>query len=242
MGPEELRRQAALEDRHFWYSARRRQVARRIPPSRSAQRALDLGAGSGGNTGLLTAAGYQTFALERHPLAVATTRDRGFTAVQGDAQSLPFQDNAFDLVLACDVLEHLPDDAAAAREIRRVLRPGGRLVATVPADPDLWSDHDVALDHYRRYTRSTLSSLLDGNGLTAEPFSSWMVLLRPLVAVRRRLRAGSAPAGGPASDLDEVSLPLNALLGLVLRLEHHVRLLGRLRGVSLIAVASRVDD
>lgn len=244
MGPEELRRQAQLEDGHFWYAARRRQVQRRLPdPPRAGARALDLGAGSGGNTALLRHRGYASVALEHHPVAAAFARSRGLSVVRGDAQRLPFGDGTFDLVLACDVLEHLRDDDAAVQELRRVLQPSGCLVITVPADPDLWSPHDVALQHFRRYTRESLESLVTDNGFELHSMSAWMVLLRPVVAARRALtRRRAAEATEPddlVSDLELVAAPVNWALGLVLRLEHRMPRLGdRRRGVSLIAVAS----
>lgn len=241
MGPEELRRQAQLEDSHFWYAARRRQVARRLPPAaRPGARALDLGAGSGGNTRLLTDAGYTAVALEHHPVAASFTHQRGIPVVQSDGQRLPFKTGSLDVVLACDVLEHLHDDDAAVQEVRRVLRPGGTLLVTVPADPKLWSPHDEALHHVRRYTRETLSLLLVGQGLRIRSLDSWMVLLRPVVALRRRLtsRRQADVSDAPVSDLEEVAPILNVALGAVLRVEHRLPALGRRRrGVSLIAVA-----
>jgi len=52
--------------------------------------------------------------------------------VQGDAQSLPFADNSFDVVVSCETIEHLPRVQAAVREMHRVTRPGGRLFLTTP--------------------------------------------------------------------------------------------------------------
>lgn len=240
MGPEELRRQALLEDRHFWYAARRRQVAQRLVASKAPGAwALDLGAGSGGNTRLLSAAGYLAVALEQDPVAAAASQARGLDVLRGDAELLPFPDETFDVVLACDVLEHLSDDAAASREVFRVLRPGGQFLITVPADPRLWSPHDVALQHHRRYTRATLRDLLESSCFVVDGLSSWMVLLRPVVTLRRR--AGRVREltqdDQPVSDLEEVSPPLNLLLGLALRLEHRVTWLRKHQGVSLIAEA-----
>ncbi len=63
---------------------------------------------------------------------------------------LPMRSGSIDLVVAFDVLEHILDDAAALREVERVLRPGGCLLVTVPADMDLWSAHDEAVGHVRR--------------------------------------------------------------------------------------------
>lgn len=248
MGPDELRRQALLEDRHFWYAARRRQVRRVLPsPQRTGSRALDLGAGSGGNTALLADAGYIALALEHHPVAAGLAKERGRTVVRADGHRLPFPDATFDLVLACDVLEHLAEDGLAAAEVRRVLTPGGHLVVTVPADPMLWSAHDVALQHHRRYTRASLAALIDTAGLHMESLDSWMVLLRPVVALRRRLASRRTAVdndpSAPVSELEEVAPALNWVLGLVLRIEHRLPALRRRgRGVSLIAVATNPAD
>src|SRR5690606_29615886 len=136
---------------------------------------------------------------------------RGLPVIRADATALPLADGSLDLVAALDVLEHIPDDGAAAREITRVLRPGGHLVVTVPCDPRLWSAHDEAVGHVRRYTREGIVGLLEGAGLTVVSVRSWMVLLRPAVALRRRYTSGS--------DLDDPAEWLNATLSSVVRLE-----------------------
>jgi hypothetical protein len=83
-----------------------------------------------------------------------------------------------------------------------LLRPGGTFLVAVPADPRLWSEHDVAVDHVRRYTRVTLRDVLERGGFELESLTSWNVLLRPVVALRRRSSRGS--------DLDELHPLVNA--------------------------------
>ena len=78
-----------------------------------------------------------------------------------------------------------------ADDILRVLRPGGTFLVAVPCDPRLWSAHDEAVGHVRRYTRATLTDLLRRNGFELESVTSWNVLLRPVVALRRRSSSGS---------------------------------------------------
>ena len=92
--------------------------------------------------------------------------------VQGDALALPFANATFDRVICSEVLEHIPDDLAAMRELARVLRPGGTMAVTVPRFyPELvnWalSDeyHDVPGGHIRIYRRAVLESRLASTGL-----------------------------------------------------------------------------
>ena len=82
---------------------------------------------------------------------------RGLTGVrQAKIEELPYEDGRFQLLVATDVIEHLPDDGAALAELRRVADPEGRLIITVPAYSWLWSQHDTSWHHYRRYTRPML--------------------------------------------------------------------------------------
>ena len=127
---------------------------------RAGARLLDAGCGTGGN---LAAFGPGR-GVDPAPEAVAACRARGLDVVQARLEALPFDDGAFDLVLATDVLEHVDDDVAALRELRRVAAPGAVLLVTVPAHPRLWSAHDVALHHRRRYRRAELLARLRAAG------------------------------------------------------------------------------
>ncbi len=129
-----------------------------------------------------------------------------------------------DAVVAFDVLEHIEDDEAAVREIHRVLRPGGLALIAVPADPRLWSAHDEAVGHVRRYTRPELVDLFARNGFTVERVRSWNVLLRPVVALRRSASSGS--------DLERMNPVVNGALRVIVAAER-VLPIGRWPGVSL---------
>jgi SAM-dependent methyltransferase len=227
MEATEVRKLAALEDRHWWYRERRHLLARAVA-SMTPGTALDIGAAGGGNTRVLKERGWRATALEYSADGVEVAKERGLPTVRADATQLGFATNSLDLVLAFDLLEHLADDDACAAEVRRVLRPDGTFLVAVPADPRLWSEHDTAVGHVRRYTRSTLSDLLVRNGFVIDEMTSWMVLLRPVVSLRRRSSSGS--------DLDHVPTVLNVGLHAVVIAERYLPL-GRLPGVSLLVRA-----
>lgn len=229
MEATEVRKLAALEDTHWWYAERRALLAssvRRLAPGR----ALDIGAAGGGNTRVLKHLGWSATALEYGPDGAEIALERGLPVVRADACRLPFMDEALDLAVAFDVLEHIEDDVGAAHEIRRVLRPGGVALIAVPADPRLWSAHDEAVGHVRRYTGKGLRSLLEQSGLTVESLESWNVLLRPIAAWRRRRVTGS--------ELTQLNRVVNAALRAVVATERYVPVQA-LPGVSLIAKARR---
>jgi SAM-dependent methyltransferase len=204
-----------LEDRHWWFRARRTVIwalLRRAGVD-SAPRLLDAGCGTGRNLvefgRLGTAEG-----IDVSPQAVDFCRSRGLEGVrQGALEELPFEDGRFDLLLATDVIEHLDDDRHALLELRRVARPGARLVVTVPAYRWLWSQHDTSLRHRRRYTAARLRERATAAGWRAQVETYFFTALLPgVAAVRsaRRLR----PAETPRSDMTLAPPALGRLLEL----------------------------
>jgi SAM-dependent methyltransferase len=225
----EVRKLALLEDRHWWYAERRHLIAAALRGVRPGV-ALDVGAAGGGNTRVLRRLGWRACALEYGQDGAEVAAERGLPVMRADATALPLRAGCLDLVVAFDVLEHLREDAKAAAEMLRALRPGGLLLVAVPCDPKLWSAHDEAVDHVRRYTRSTLSELLTGAGFQLDSMTSWNVLLRPVVAMRRKSSSGS--------DLDEIPRVLNTALRGVITAERYLPV-KRLPGVSLLVTARR---
>jgi SAM-dependent methyltransferase len=226
----ELQLLTSLEDHHWWYKERRailRRELRRLP---DPGRALDIGAAGGGNTRVLKEHGWQAVALEYSDSAPDVARSRGIWVMRADARELPIRSGTCGLVTAFDVLEHIDQDYLAAAEIARVLQPGGTALIAVPCDMALWSAHDDAVGHVRRYSRSELASLIEKTGLTIERVWSWNVLLRPAVAMRRKTSAGS--------DLGEVSPVANGLLTAVVVAERYLPVKSW-PGVSLMLRARR---
>jgi SAM-dependent methyltransferase len=227
MRDTEVRKLVSLEDTHWWYRERRHLLARSVKGLRPG-RALDIGAAGGGNTRVLRDAGWDAVALEYGDEGARSARARGLMTVQADATKLPMADGSLDLVVAFDILEHLEDDVTAATEMRRVLRPEGTCLVAVPADPKLWSEHDEAVDHMRRYTRETLTATLSAGGLDVVSMDSWNVLLRPVVWLRRKKASGS--------DLEAPHRLVDAALRAVVTIERGLPV-KQLPGVSLLVRA-----
>lgn len=230
MDSAEIQKLGKLEDRHWWYAERRWLIRQALAHENTTGVALDVGAAAGGNTRVLRELGWTCAALEYSDTGAALAHGRGLTVLRADATRLPFADDSLGLVVAFDVLEHIGDDHRAASEILRCLRPGGRLLAAVPADMRLWSSHDVAVGHVRRYERAELTSLARDCGFQHIEIRSWNVLLRPAVAWRRRRSSGS--------DLDDPGRLTNPLLRSVVRLERALPL-RRAGGVSLLLSARK---
>ncbi|SCL34501.1 Methyltransferase domain-containing protein [Micromonospora nigra] len=231
MRSTEIRRLTDVEDRHWWFREKRSILARELRRLGAPGRALDIGAAGGGNSRVLRDHGWRAVAADLNETAVTIARERGLDAVHADARDLPWEDGTFDLVTAFEVLEHIKEDDVAAAEIHRVLRPGGVALVTVPADMRLWSAHDEAVHHVRRYDRAGLTRVVAGSGLVVDRVWSWNVLLRPLIAAYRRRSTGS--------DIDDPPPALvNAALRGILVAERHLPL-GSLPGVSLILRAHR---
>ncbi len=178
---------ASVEDRHFWF-VQTRAIIRDVMTEAGlgpAERVMDLGCGTGGTMRTLRGLADWT-GVDVNPFAAQLAQDRsGAPVVVAAAHNLPFSDEAFDGVTALDVLEHIDDDLAALREVRRVLRRGGALVATVPCHPILFSDHDRALQHVRRYTRTQFLDRLTQAGFVPERVTWVNSLLFPLAAAAR---------------------------------------------------------
>jgi SAM-dependent methyltransferase len=233
-----------VDEHHWWYRGRRRIIRAeldRLPIPEGAV-VLDAGCGSGRTLEELAAYGQvQGIELDREAAEVARRRGLGDIQV-GRLEALPWEDATFDLITCLDVIEHTPDDSVALRELRRVCRPGGWLLVTVPAYQALWSLHDEANHHYRRYNRASLRAAVLAAGWQLERITAFnTLLLAPAALVRlaqRRRRPGN---GSYTSELEVGSDWLNAVLERPLRIE--ARWLSRGRrlpaGLSLMAVTRK---
>jgi SAM-dependent methyltransferase len=246
---EYYREYRQVEDVHWWFVGRRRILLQFLDRyiGRNAgggRRILDVGCGTGTMLGYLASYG-KAQGVDIDEEAVGYCHERGLVDVSlGEATNLPFDDAAFDLVTALDVVEHLDDDAAAFREMGRVLSPGGYLLVTVPAHRFMWGDQDEVNMHKRRYVGAEVRDRLKATGFDVLRVSYMnAVLFPPIAAIRllRRLQHRLRPRTTNESDFRfPAPRPLNFLLALVFGAEAPiVRRVNIPIGVSILALARK---
>ena len=262
----------ALENDYWWFVGRREVIAsllrqarlrRQNTPRECSQEApfdvLDLGCGTGANLPMLRdfagengsvvgvdfsplALGFAAAQLEKNG---SESREYSRVAMlRGDAVHLPLNDAGFDAVTMFDVLEHIEDESGVLHETHRVLRPGGALILSVPAYKKLWSAHDEALHHFRRYEKHELHRALKNAGFRIRILSFSMSVMPPLawtfrkliLPLRRKNRAVSSDVSGAV--LPAVPPFANRALIAYLRAEGKIIPHRPLRfGTSLVALA-----
>jgi SAM-dependent methyltransferase len=161
----------------------------------------------------------------------------------GRLEDLPWPEHTFDLITCLDVIEHTPDDRLTLSELRRVSRPGGWLLVTVPAYQALWSEHDVANHHYRRYNRRSLRAAATAAGWDPVRFTSFNSLLLAPAAIVRLAQRRRALQDDYTPDLQLGPARLNGVLEWPMRLEAGWLRRGRKlpAGLSLLAVLRNAE-
>jgi SAM-dependent methyltransferase len=232
-----------VEDAHWWYAGRRRiiksflaRVCQNFQGRRP--RILDVGCGTGANLELLAEFG-ETEGVDISQEALSFCRERGFSNVRhGAAEKLPYEDGSFDLVTGLDVVEHLDDDVAGLSEMRRVLRPGGRVLLFVPAFMFLWGVQDDVSHHRRRYTIPNLRRAVQTAGLEVERTTyANITFFAPILLGRALMKVTGLR---PASENNINVSALNGVFGRILGAES--AFLSRLNfpfGVSALCVARK---
>ncbi len=234
---------AATEQQHWWFVARRT-IFSEVLGFNDAQpmaNIVDVGCGTGGNLQFLRQFGDVT-GLELNPEAATMAATHGQVVCGGATHAWPIAMNSVDTFTAFDVLEHIPDDKSALLNLFASLKPGGGLILSVPAYQWLWSEHDEALHHQRRYVLPNVVKLATSVGFSVEYVSYHNCLLFPVSCM---LRIISRISGGRAG-VDENRVParsLNRLLKAVYSFERHIikRQWRMPFGLSIIAVLSKPD-
>ncbi|MET0247866.1 MAG: methyltransferase domain-containing protein [Sphingomonas sp.] len=233
-------RMAAHDSTHWWYRARRDILAdylKRYGQLPADAKVLEIGCGTGHNLPMLAQFG-ELDAIEIDDTARAFASERLGKPV--GSSPLPelkgVQPGSYDLVAVLDVVEHVEDDVAALAAMAKLLKPGGKILITVPAHQWMWSAHDVVNHHKRRYSKGTLTAALAKAGLGWTKLRWFNSLLFP-AAVAARV-AGKL-TGKDDSDDSPPPKALNTAFEAIFRIERH--LLGRVPmtpGLSIIVLAS----
>lgn len=228
-----------VEQDHWWFRARRTILAdqlRGMGLDRNA-RILEVGCGTGGNLQMLADFGQVTgLEPDAESRAYAGTRS-GVPVVAGTLPAgLPDFPEPFDLIAALDVIEHLDEDQASVQALGRLLKPGGRMLTTVPAHPWMWSHHDLIHHHKRRYKKAEYLNIFGAAGLHVTRASYFNSLLFPLIALARV--ADRAREGGQGDAVPPP--PVNAMLHAIFKSEKALlRAFNLPFGVSILVVAER---
>lgn len=234
---------ARTEDHHWWFAGRRKILASFIStlPLPADAQILEAGCGSGGNLPMLSRFGkVSAFEYDDTARAVAVRRNAGEVRQGSLPDGIPFAGKQFDVICLLDVLEHLEQDKGSLQALYSRLKPGGRLLLTVPAYMFLWSIHDVLHHHHRRYTCRQLSSLVRGAGFSVRRCSYFNFWLFPLIAMVR-LMEKLLPPRNPAP-LQIPPAPLNTLLAVLFASERFLlRWINLPFGVSIILLAQKPE-
>lgn len=253
MRDEVFRRHAAVEDVHWWFVARRAIVAPLIDAAMSG-RSGDLIADVGCGTGCLVATlseRYRCLGIDNSELAISFARAKypGCRFLLADvSDGLREFSPEIALYTLMDVLEHLEEDREFLATVASLARPGAHILITVPAAPKLWSDHDVAANHVRRYDEMSFRALWAGLPVRPRVVTPYNARLYPAIWAARVAgrRLGLFGTNG-GDDLALPPTPLNRALGAIFagerkrvaRLLESARTRPYRRGVSLLALLQR---
>jgi ubiquinone/menaquinone biosynthesis C-methylase UbiE len=247
MRPQEHDIMRSVEDHYWWYRALRQHVAASIKPASPNFSLLDAGCGTGGMLAALRDKfpDAELTGIDASDQGVDLTAGRqlGARLAAASVNDLPFPADSFDFVVSLDVWSHVSvDDALAAHETQRVLRPGGRMILNLAAFEFLKGAHDKAVDAVRRYNRLQVRTLLEGAGFEIERLTYWNATLLPPIALVRwlsRMRLDRAPAEA-RSDFRPLPASVNTMLRGVAALELSAsRHLSLPFGTSVFAIARK---
>ncbi|HZS48514.1 MAG TPA: methyltransferase domain-containing protein [Blastocatellia bacterium] len=234
-----------LETHYWWFVARRQLVTslvnQQIADTKGA-RILDVGCGTGATRDALTIYG-EVFGADMSEEALSFSRSRGGGPLtRSRIERLSFIDGCFDLITALDVLEHADDDLASMDELYRALRPGGLLIVTVPAYGFLWSEHDEALHHRRRYAAYELRNKLTRVGFEIERLSFFITFLFfPILAMRFVQNIFKKSVEPKTSHIILPDWLNNALIGLLAIERWLLRYINLPFGVTIVCLARKPE-
>ncbi|HEX9960748.1 MAG TPA: class I SAM-dependent methyltransferase [Pyrinomonadaceae bacterium] len=236
-----------VEDSHWWFVGRRlilesflRQIHSAFGAQNSALKILDVGCGTGANLEMLAQFG-DAEGVDVSDDALDFCRAKGLKTHKGLAEKLPFADESFDLATALDVVEHLDDDVAGLKEMRRVLKTGGRTLIFVPAFMWLWGVQDDISNHRIRYTKKQIVERLEKAGFEIEraTYANW-TFFAPILAGRTLMKITGIK---PESENNVNVSALNGIFGKLFGAERFwLKNFDFPFGVSIVVVAKKSES
>jgi len=228
------------EESHWWFAARTQIVLRvieRYGNLKPGDTILDIGCGTGAIMKELSKT-YNMVGIDMSPLAVEYSKKRGLKNVfLMPAEEFPKDKFDVKAVTLLDVIEHIDDDVSVLKTARDIVGPDGRVIVTVPAHMWMWSAHDLANHHKRRYSPSTLRAALEAAGLEPVKFTYYNTFLFPLAAAKKFVDRNKN-VNEATGEVDQPSPLVNSVFRTVFEAEKHfVPSLNLPFGVSLMAVA-----
>lgn len=242
-----------VEGSHWWFVGRRkilesflepivaklRDAAQKGEPPAVAGgfRILDVGCGTGANIEMLSQYG-EAEGVDVSDDALEFCRRKGLQVQKGLAETLPYDDESFDLTTALDVVEHLDDDVAGLKEMFRVTKSGGYSLIFVPAFMWLWGVQDDISHHRIRYTKTQIVERLHKAGYTVEraTYANW-TFFTPILAGRTLMKLTGIK---PESENNITISALNGVLGKIFGSERFwLKHLNFPLGVSIVIVAKK---
>jgi len=233
-----------VEDKHWWFVGRRailesfvRGIVAKVGSQMSSIRILDVGCGTGANLEMLSQFG-EAEGVDVSDDALEFCRGKGLNVQKGLAEKLPYEDGAFDVTTALDVVEHLDDDVAGLKEMFRVTKSGGYSLIFVPAFMWLWGVQDDISHHRIRYTKSQIIERLGKAGYSIEraTYANW-TFFAPILAGRTLMKLTGIK---PESENNVNVSALNGVFGRLFSSERFwLKNFNFPFGVSIVVVAKR---
>ncbi len=232
-----------LESDHFWFKARRKYITDLLKDYPKDSSILDIGCSSGILLNELIELGFdreKMYGIDISEEAIANCKANNIqNAFVMDAQNINLP-KKFDILIASDCLEHLEDDRKALKNWNDLMTPDGVLLVFVPAFMSLWSEHDVANMHFRRYTRPELNEKLRSEGFKIIKSSYWNFFLFPPIFLVRFLSKKGKPSKKGALDKTP---PMNGLLYHLINIENRLlRFLNFPFGVSTFCIVKKQNS
>lgn len=221
----EYHKMHALERNYWWFQGRRRIILTMLEQvlngrvNATKPRILDIGCGTGMLLEDLEKLGFAA-GLDFSTVALEYCRNRGLRQLgRADVKHIPVASNMIDLITALDLVEHIEDDVNVMNEFFRVLKPGGIAVMSVPAHKQLWSNHDLALHHFRRYEKTEFRALVEGAGFQVQKFSYSIAVAYFPAMVFRRIKRALVSSQTPHTDEFRLPWIVNTTLRKAVHLE-----------------------